>query len=132
MSEKGSDVKLNLKMKRILLILVAVIGFVVSANAQSATVKEVRPTISSSTVTLTVEVLPTFTPTEAGHYVFVVSPTGTMRSILDSTSKSTTIYYDGKKWSSSGRTVSFTCSVEDNSYKQCRTQDFSISVQKSR
>lgn len=124
--------KVSMKRFFFLMLLVAGIGMSVNAQQCSFEVTNVESSISSSTVTLKLTIVPSFTPntTTAEEYEVVVKPTGELRSLLDSQSKSVTFYYSGHfGWNESNRekTVYFTCSVEDNSYKQCRKQDFSTS-----
>lgn len=106
-----------------------VFGIGMSANAQQCSfeVTNVSPSIYGSTVTLTVTVEPTFTPNnQEESYEVVVKPTGELRSLLDSQSKSVTFESTSSGgWWNRTKTVEFTCSVEDNSYRQCRNQDFS-------
>ena len=105
-----------------------VFGIGMSANAQQCSfeVTNVSSSISGSTVTLTVTVEPTFTPNNQEFYEVVVKPTGELRSLLDSQRKSVTFQSKSSgDWWDRRKTVTFTCSVEDNSYRQCRKQDFS-------
>lgn len=104
-----------------------VVGIGMNANAQqcSFVVTDVSSSISSATVTLTVTIVPTFTPNGSEIYEVVVRPTGELKGLLNSQSKSVVFYARSGKWSDNSKTVTFTCSVEDNSYRQCRNQDFS-------
>ena len=111
----------------LLLLFVASIGF--SAKAQcSFEVTNAEPTISGTTVTITVTVEPTSTPKEEGHYTVVVKPQGQLTNILDSQSKSVDFYLDSKnRWYQKTKTVQFKCSVDDNSYNQCNSNSFYVS-----
>ena len=90
-------------------------------------VTNVSPSISGTTVTITVSVEPTFTPQKGGSYEVVVKPKGSLRNILDSQSKSVTFVYKSNSWSTRTKTVQFYCSVNDNSYNQCNSNDFYVS-----
>lgn len=122
--------KVSMKRFFFLMLLVAGIGMSVNAQQCSFEVTDVESSISSSTVTLTLTIVPSFTPnttTNPEVYEVVVKPIGELRSLLDSQSKSVTFLWNRTVWSNREKTVRFTCSVEDNSYKQCRKQDFSTS-----
>lgn len=121
--------KVSMKRFFFLMLLVAGIGMSVNAQQCSFEVTDVESHISSSTVTLTLTIVPSFTPntTTDEEYEVVVKPIGELRSLLDSQSKSVTFYWYRTYWRVQEKTVKFTCSVEDNSYKQCRKQDFSTS-----
>lgn len=124
-----TDNKVSMKRFFFLMLLVAGIGMSVNAQQCSFEVTDVKSSISSSTVTLTLTIVPSFTPntTTQEEYEVVVKPIGELRSLLDSQSKSVTFLWGGRYWNGQEKTVRFTCSVEDNSYKQCRKQEFSTS-----
>lgn len=91
-------------------------------------VTNVSPSINGTTVTITVTVRPTFSPSKGARYVVVVKPKGSLKNILDSQSKS--VEFESKSsggWYSSSGTVEFYCSVNDNSYNQCNSNDFYVS-----
>ena len=90
-------------------------------------VTNVSPSISGTTVTITVSIEPTFTPSENSYYEVVVKPKGSLKNILDSQSKSVTFQYNTKRWTNRTKTVQFYCSVNDNSYNQCNSNDFYVS-----
>jgi hypothetical protein len=118
-------------MKKILAILIAIVGFGINVNAQTAGIREVSIHKNSSTMaTISVKVMPTFTPTEKATYVFVVSAHGAIATLLDSSTQSSVINYDGYKWSSNSTIVNFVCDIENDDIKQCRAQDFSVTVYK--
>lgn len=96
------------------------------ADGCSFEVTDVSPSISGTTVTITVAVEPTFTPSGNVHYQVVVKPKGSLKNILDSQSRSVTFWYHGK-WEERRKTVEFHCSVNDNSYNQCNSNDFYVS-----
>lgn len=115
-------------MKKLFFLLLFVASIGISAKAQcSFKVTDAKPDISGTTVTITVSVEPTFTPSEKGNYTVVVKPQGQLTNILDSQSKSVTFYWNGDRWSSRRQTVEFTCSVYDNSYNQCNSNSFYVS-----
>jgi hypothetical protein len=105
-----------------------VTAFGMCAKAQQCyfEVTDAKPSISGTTVTITVSVAPTSTPSERGWYTVVVKPQGKWSNILDSQSKSTSIFWDGS-WSYDNRTVVFYCKVDDNTYNQCNSSDFIVS-----
>jgi len=114
-------------MKKILIIMVALIGFGISANAQcdKFTTTDANASISGTTVTITVKVSATFTPDKGGSYQVIVSPTGQWAKILGSQRQSTTAYYSAQNgWSIPP--VTFSCSVNDNTYNQCTSSDFVV------
>ena len=113
-------------MKKIFVILVALIGFGLSANAECSnfTTTDANATINGTTVTITVSVSATFTPDEYGYYQVIVSPTGQWARILGSQRQSTTASYGRNGWSIPA--VKFSCSVNDNTYNQCTSSDFVV------
>ena len=90
-------------------------------------VTDATPSISGTTVKITVTVRPAFTPTSKGTWRVVVSPNGPLSSILDSQSKSVVFNYTGSTWKLDKKTVDFYCSVEDNSFRECRNNSFQTS-----
>jgi len=131
--QKGADFKLIFNMKKIFVILVALIGFGFSANAQSATVDDARFTgINSSNLTATIQVTvaPTFTPSEKGNYVFTVSASRIPGVTLRQSIQSITNYWDGSKWVNPTWRVNFDCNLQDASISQCSSHSFSVSARK--
>ena len=121
----------KMKMKKMFLLLFFVASIGINAIAQcSFKVTDANPSINGTTVTITVTVEPAFTPSEKGTYTVVVKPEGQLKTILDSQSKSVSFYWNGSQWNyGNGRkqTVTFTCSVNDNSYNQCNSNSFYVS-----
>lgn len=97
------------------------------ADNCSFDVTDVTPSISGTTVTLKVRIVPTFAPDKRGRYTVVVKPNGSLRNILDSQSKSVSFWYTGSEWDDKYEVVNFYCDVNDNTYRQCSTQSFSTS-----
>ena len=92
-------------------------------------VTDVYPSISGRTVTITVTVVPAFTPSEGGKYEVVIKPQGQLRNILDSQSKSVEFYYNrGWDQNNDSKTVKFYCSVDDNTYNKCNYNSFVVST----
>lgn len=93
-------------------------------------VTNAKPSISGTKVTITVTVVPAFTPSGSGKYEVVIKPQGQLRNILDSQSKSVEFYYYNGKWddNSHSETVDFYCSVDDNTYNQCNSNSFEVST----
>lgn len=138
----------QIKMKKIFLTISLIASVIVSAMMLSAFTKlettkdnsnsivtsenencsfqviEANPSISGTTVTITVKVRPAFKPTEVGNYTVVVKPTGNLRNILNSQVQYCYFEYTGTQWKHSTSTVKFTCDVHDNTYNQCSAQDF--------
>jgi len=124
-------------MKKLLIVLVAIIGFGISANAQcSFAVTDVRTSGYSGNYIISVWVQPTFTPTESRSYTIVVVPKNrTLVNVLTSQRLSVKMTYDakGRYWSSyidgnsdrSGQAiVKFEC--ETNDKPQCTEYDFKV------
>lgn len=84
-----------------------------------------KPSISGTTVTITVTVRPAFTPSEKGSYRVVVRPRGPLANILDSQAQEIYFQYD-RGWGPNHKshTVEFHCSVNDNTYNQCNSNAF--------
>ncbi|MBQ9254900.1 MAG: hypothetical protein IJ180_09035 [Bacteroidales bacterium] len=93
---------------------------------------EANPSISGTTVTITVKVKPAFKPTKEGEYPVVVKPTGNLRNILNSQAQYCHFYYTGSRWQHNTLTVEFKCDVHDNTYNQCSAQDFEVTCFKYR
>ena len=104
------------------------IGFGISAYADcdKATVVSADADISGHTVTITVKISPTFTPTEPCSYTFIVAPIGEWVRILSSQTQSTTLDYSQQNGWTGKNYVQFKCSVDDNSYNQCNSNSFTV------
>lgn len=92
---------------------------------------DAKPSISGTTVTITVTVRPAFTPTESGSYTVVVRPQGPLANILDSQTKETFFEYRNGEWKYRSQTVEFHCSVDNSTYNQCNSNSFECSCFKN-
>lgn len=111
-------------MKKILVILVALIGFGFAANAQCKfTTGSPQMQYKGTDVIITIPITPQFTPDKNGTYIVTVKPQGVWAQILKSQRQETTISYFGK-WERA--TVTFECSMESNTATQCRSNDFEV------
>ena len=121
-------------MKKFIVILVALIGFGFSANAQSATVTYAGfDGINSSQLTATIKVTiePTFTPTERGSYAFTVSASSIPGVSLRQTTQTLYAEWNGSRWvTDNGWSVYFACNLQDASISQCSSHSFSVSARK--
>ena len=147
----------KLKMKKIVLTMTLIAGIVAGAIMLSAFTKsepkndsnpivatedmnggdcsfevtDAIPSINGTTVTITVKVQPTFTPSQRDKkYVVVVKPRGEMTHILNSQTQSVECsygYYGGSDVQWKCGEAKFTCSVDNNSYNQCNSNSFYVS-----
>ena len=103
---------------------------IISSNEDNCSfeVTDIYSDIEKTTVTIKVYIEPSFSPSEDGDFTVIVKPKGKLTTILDSQSQSVRFEYRYGKWYG-GRTkyVQFHCSVNDNSYNQCNSNDFYVS-----
>ncbi|MCL2028204.1 MAG: hypothetical protein FWG79_06925 [Bacteroidales bacterium] len=114
-------------MKKLLVTLIAILGFGLSANANfSVTNVQTSNYAQNGQFSITVTVRPTFTPPERGWYTVVVVPTNHhLAGILGSQRQDVQIYFDGSGWThSTHTTVVFTCHT--NNRPQCTVNDFKV------
>jgi len=119
--------------KKIFVLLIALIGLGICANAQcvfDVTDIETADVYYGGAYTITVTVKPAFTPARAGTYTIVVVPKTEFARVLGSQRKEVTMKYDGDRWVNSiGRTidsvnVNFRCETKDR--PTCTKNDFKV------
>jgi|GEM_PF-2652051 len=121
-------------MKKIFVILVVLIGFGVSANANcrfevTDANLSVQPRGASADAVITVTVVPAFTPAATSRTVFtvvVVPASGQWARLLGSQRQSVNFVWNGRSWENSYRTVIFRCSLDDATIRQCGANDFRV------
>ncbi len=119
-------------MKKALAIIMMVFGFAVYANAQCEYARVSSVVVGDPNtygeMTITVKITMSGTPTDGdGTYTFSVVPTNrSISSLLSSQRQSAdNLLYKGK-WEDSTIKVTFKCSLEDGTMKQCRAHDFMV------
>ena len=105
--------------------LIALIGFGVSAYANFTVTAVNTVQNSSGRHTINVEVRPNFTPTEAGWYTVVVVPTNqVLARVLGSQRQSVQVKFNGRTWENLPARVSFSCETTER--PQCTVNDFRV------
>jgi hypothetical protein len=123
-------------MRKFFVLLVAIIGFGFSANAQDCKAyPDVSTRIYGDKLEITVKIVPAFAPAEKGTYAFnVVVTSNSLKAALNSSSRTKLLYYNGSEWrpenGETGDSVYFTCDLNNNSINQCRNSDFEINCSK--
>lgn len=103
---------------------------IISSNEDNCSfeVTDISSDINRTTVTITVYIEPSFSPSEDGYFTAIVKPKGKLTTILDSQSQSAQFEYRHGNWyGGRKKSVEFHCSVNDNSYNQCNSNDFYVS-----